>query len=485
MSTANTTLPEPLERPIPPDLGVAKLSGASAFICRYYPQEWVLMAQRKAKKHLTRICNSNGEIQYQFDVGFRNPVFKGLLRLARAAVVLLNDQPCQVEVGSGLSFDETVMKDRALEIGGFPTLFPHVNDDKMETNPLEGVFSKKEALFRAKVVQETGLGLLKFINRAFNIKGQSTDETDPWDFHEMIVPAQDQCLNATYPDSIQCLAKEEWDALVSAADAVRARNLAAQSSNSNTNIPPYHYSDLGDIRAVFEEYLNQAPSQPASAQEVETTPAAMASPTITPAPAPTPAPVVEDIPGLDPILPEDQPAPALEPFDFNQDALTNALEASLIDYSLDHQTLADEVITQSNDNNTNQDHEVIDIDTFVNNDTTPAHFPTFTSSTNFVHATYAPYLYDQAYGEDCPCGMHELLLRAYAHGRRDEYDELKQAFDQLNTVDHAPIPVEEVIKSEDEESNGRELILHPIHSSTAKNALIRYSPYPSRLLRRV
>jgi hypothetical protein len=482
---------QPSPRPIPPNLGVAKLKGASAFTNRFFSQEWVIMVQRKARKHLIHVNDPNSEVpKYQFDKCFKTMAFRALLRLARAAVGLLNDQPCFVEIGSGISFDQHVMGRRALHIGGFPSRFPNINEELPEHNPLEGTFTKKEALSRAKELQSTGTQLIHFLNRAYNLKGQRDDNNDPWDFQEILVPASDQSVNATYPDTIQTVTQEEWRLLNHLAHT--SNELTANETNQGMiHVPTPNVTDLNLVNPALLIANANA--------HANTSPIANVNDILSSAnnhyDGNNPVNSVEVPPGL--TVPSS--SPVSPPYDPYADSLDYVYEASVPSAHMDmsginnedlDRALEDLFVNSVTDQSSNDSNQLITAtsSSAIANVNPSDQFPTFTASSYLVRSEYTPYLNEQPYSKKCPCGMRDLLLRAYSFGRKDEYDELKERFEaqsEGNVSVKEEVITPPLFDDPTVDSGHGELISHPIYGKEACNALIKYSPYPSRLLSRV
>jgi hypothetical protein len=186
-------------RPIPADLGVPKLEGASNFINRFFPREFVISHQYKPSDHvIQRHDIEKGSDIYSLNDVFVHQSYAAFLRTSRTATLLITDQVPFSEVGHHYSFDNSVACSRALDIGGFPVShLPDLDNEKL--NPLSKSFDSELDLLRtAHRIQKSIKLFLKFIERAYNKKGHSVDNRDPWDFNAVLAPAQDDSLNVSF-----------------------------------------------------------------------------------------------------------------------------------------------------------------------------------------------------------------------------------------------------------------------------------------------
>jgi hypothetical protein len=203
-------------RELIPTLGTPRLRGASDFIRRYFPREYVIANLFRPEKHVipTFIPSEDRTVYYLNEV-FVKQSYEALLRTGRSAICLVSDLCPFVEIGKTISFPNELGKlasARAKEIGGFPINYPSLNDE--DSNPLAQTFDSEIHLLRAAhLVQRSIKQFLSFIERAYNFHGYSTDSQNPWDFHEVLSPASDDGINACFVRCANYLPYEREDLL--------------------------------------------------------------------------------------------------------------------------------------------------------------------------------------------------------------------------------------------------------------------------------
>jgi hypothetical protein len=348
-------------RPIPTDLGVPQLEGATEFVRRFFAREFVLAYQFKPEHHvIRRFDHVKLKDVYTLNDVFVRQGYEALLRTGRSAVALVADAYPFAEVGGRYTFSVPIPQDRVLDIGGFPSLLPDLNREN--DNPLAGSFDTELDLLRtAHQVQKYIKKFVKFIERAYNKKGQSTDANDPWDFNDVLAVATDDGLNACFPGAASLYRADAWQALQDAVALIQ------------TNVVPA--VDKNEAPEVID--VDAAPSPPSM-------------------PVPHPTPVLS-IPGLT----------IIEDIDKMQQQLDN-LETSPVNPSSRLVSVVDPPAVHANP---------------LHLDNHPG--PVITATSNMARVAPLDDDYQvPTYHPGCACGFHNVAQEIYEHGRDDEHQHI-------------------------------------------------------------
>jgi hypothetical protein len=206
-------------RPVSPTLGLSIVDGASDLVRRFFSREHYLAHLYKPGQHvIKRFDAQKNKDAYRLNPVFISLAHLGLLRVARTAVALVNQDFPFVNLGERFTFDEEINQERAVSAGGFPRQVPPLNEES--SNPLDRDFdTRSELLDCARETQLLTQKFLTFIDRTYNKKGQSNS----WDFDSVLAPVIEDSVNACYPQSAIYCAASPWEMLQKAANTVQDR----------------------------------------------------------------------------------------------------------------------------------------------------------------------------------------------------------------------------------------------------------------------
>ena len=482
-----TTGPGPKQRHFSANrLGIARLINASKFIARFFPVEWKLCVLTDPERYLINVNPGELPKLYEYDETFANLVYNALLRVTRSACCLITGQSPMVVPGSGFSFIEEFPQDRLQEIGGFPEYIVNINLDGPEHNLLHGTYTKNDALVRCRALTRNCHDIILFLNRAHNLKGDKHDPNDRWDLSRVLLPANNQKVNACIPGAAKIFTPEQW----------------AEITKSVT------VNDGEDSTVSSDDDLNRPTPPPRPNAPPPTSPVipdiiVPASPTVPEPPAPTPVNnTCEELgtPDLGKFFNTDEPpVTTVNPVD----TLTNNSDNSATDPIIN--SVANTVTNVSTNGSDSGDHliaggdphdELIYVDDPVDPEVIDAH------SRYIAAQEFIPLVNGKPVHEDCPCGLYNDLLDAFAYGRsRDDYFQANgnninnpidvdcedsnhpSSFHVQPTIGDVGASTSGGVISEEIMDNGREditsraLIPHPVYGKDAQNALVKYSPH--------
>lgn len=136
-------------------LGVSALEGDSLFINRYLPAPYVLSHQADPVDNLQpAIFPITGE-GVQFFGPFKELLFETHQSVMRLGVTILgNNINPQVKPADGYSFPESFELPCLRSVGGDILKIPSINLSSRVMNPLDGTFTKEEAICVAQKLQD-------------------------------------------------------------------------------------------------------------------------------------------------------------------------------------------------------------------------------------------------------------------------------------------------------------------------------------------
>jgi len=521
------------ERDVPPELGVADLPGATAFINRFFPQEWVILALTMPEKHLIRVTHlDTGEDGMAFNPPFEYLCYKAMIELSRLAHNVADGTSPQGELGSVYTYNYNINLDRAVrKLGWFPDLRPELNLEGGKHNPLDCWFpSRNEALERADLVQTLGLLYAEWLQQLHDLCGGDPE----FDFHEVLSPAlpmsdinlatmksaarqypDDTPLVHEYGTEVGIIVEVDLGEAIPPqpeADAPQADPKApidlTQDDTSSATSEEIPLADINSPKNAHESSISPTPSPlpaaflnadeagkylPMYLNKDETSALELEYPSFDSSPPPmdlqpsTPAPSLAN--------PTNISQPLITPEDFTLVESVTAEGSDAINHAFeDHMSRHSNV--RSSDEDTPAPAIVNDLDGMSN------HSPSPSASPVEAHSKYSHVDYQPAFGnagavsqcsfENLPyqCAfMHGRFYEHMAHHHRrppiqpihedaDSYFEFRRA-NKDKGKEKEPISIDPTLI----QSDSRELISHPIFGRDAENSIVRYSPFSPYILR--
>ena len=400
---------------------------------------------------------------------------------------LAEDKSPQHPLGSSRSYPYLLNNHRITRhVREFPALRPQLNLRGEEANPAAGFFKTKErALSRARLGQLVGFLYLRWLQKAWDVKGQKIDPKDNWNFHELLTQTVDKDFNSAIsglctvkePPNVPSLQFTDELGFISESD----ESVAAAPSNLVSPI----YAPGSPPLSSFSEVDNPPPSIEVASSSDE--PNLQLSP-----------PVSWDID--DPYIPSDN---------LTSNLWDNCLSypgSDIIKDAFDNQVnQLKQNVTSNSDNLIVRPHSVnaLHVRTLYDSPTLPlAENPIIRSQApspdevvygRFVEdrmalANIVPLYGNSPFLPDCACQILSGNQKSYFRGRFDEFRLLTKGEshdDPIELDSGTPILSEPLPNPEPGPSSriepprlsvkSRALILHPVLGSNAQSALIRYS----------
>jgi hypothetical protein len=446
-----------LNRPVPSWLGVPSIIGATPFINRYFALEWVAFTQVKPEDYIQPAYNVlDQSTAFSIEPHFALQLSGALAHVIRTANALTNKTSVMVEFVNGFTFNERYRPSRVDQIGELPDNLPSANLDRERVDLLTGIYSRDEAIARIKAAQQIGIKVLIYINRAFVRFYPSGD----WNFHAVLAPAGNYCVNATIPGAAIVITNATWSHLSKPENSFLSNPESIILSNRIEDSPAPTVAPLLTITQGNPIVMTTTDSELSSQDDVRR----ISPPPRVPAPTP------------------ERPSPHYSPYpsESGEDQATANITRILENVFKDE----DDFMPLATFNHTAPPAALNEID--PNIDHTMSELPTLhVVQSNLAHADvdyqYVPHYKDKPFANDCPCGLKYLLQRAFDLGANEQLNKIRDQFAGLQYNQEASTS-SAVTRMKGKEKETGKLIVHPIYGSNAQNALIpvRYTPYASK-----